>query len=152
MSLLRMVGACFWVGCGWLSGDWICVRVQQHLEDLDKTLQLLQRLEQEISCRRAELEPLYRTLCREGLLSPEAGCFQNLFAPESFSAQETACFRACVSGLGRTEAVQECERLRLYILRFEAFRAESGRLAQTRVSLSRRLGLGAGLAAAIFFL
>lgn len=152
MSLLRMVGACFWVGCGWLSGDWICVRVQQHLEDLDKTLQLLQRLEQEISCRRAELEPLYRTLCREGLLSPEAGCFQNLFAPASFSAQETACFRACVSGLGHTEAVQECERLRLYILRFEAFRAESGRLAQTRVSLSRRLGLGAGLAAAIFFL
>lgn len=152
MSLLRMVGACFWVGCGWLSGDWICVRVQQHLEDLDKTLQLLQRLEQEISCRRAELEPLYRTLCREGLLSPEAGCFQNLFAPASFSAQETACFRACVSGLGHTEAVQECERLRLYILRFEAFRAESGRLAQTRVSLSRRLGLGVGLAAAIFFL
>lgn len=152
MSLLRMVGACFWVGCGWLSGDWICVRVQQHLEDLDKTLQLLQRLEQEIACRRAELEPLYRTLCREGLLSPEAGCFQNLFAPASFSAQETACFRACVSGLGRTEAAQECERLRLYILRFEAFRAESGRLAQTRVSLSRRLGLGAGLAAAIFFL
>lgn len=152
MSLLRMVGACFWVGCGWLSGDWICVRVQQHLEDLDKTLQLLQRLEQEIACRRAELEPLYRTLCREGLLSPEAGCFQNLLAPASFSAQETACFRACVSGLGRTEAVQECERLRLYILRFEAFRTESGRLAQTRVSLSRRLGLGAGLAAAIFFL
>lgn len=152
MSLLRMVGACFWVGCGWLSGDWICVRVQQHLEDLDKTLQLLQRLEKEISCRRAELEPLYRTLCREGLLSPEAGCFQKLFAPASFSAQETACFRACVSGLGHTEAVQECERLRLYILRFEAFRAESGRLAQTRVSLSRRLGLGAGLAAAIFFL
>ena len=111
MSLLRMVGACFWVGCGWLGGDWICVRVRQHLED-----------------------------------------FQNLSPPESFSAQEAACFRACVSGLGRTEAVQECERLRLYILRFEAFRAESGQLAQTRVSLSRRLGLGAGLAAAIFFL
>ena len=114
--------------------------------------QQLRRLEQEISCRRAELGLLYRTLCREGLLSPEAGRFQNLSPPESFSAQEAACFRACVSGLGRTEAVQECERLRLYILRFEAFRAESGQLAQTRVSLSRRLGLGAGLAAAIFFL
>ena len=46
-----MVGACFWVGCGWLGGDWICVRVRQHLEDLDKTLQLLRRLEQEISWR-----------------------------------------------------------------------------------------------------
>lgn len=152
MSLLRVAGACFWVGCGWLGGDCVCVQAQRHLDDLDKALNLLQRLEQEISCRRAELRPLYRVLCREGLVPAEAGCFQKLSPPESFSAREADCFRECVSGLGRTEAVQECERLRLYILRFEAFRAEAGQAAQMRFALARRLGLGAGLAAAILFL
>ncbi len=152
MSLLRVVGACFWVGCGWFYGDGVCVRAQRHLDELDKTLQLLRWLEQEIACRRAELGPLYRTLCREKLVSPEAGNFQQLLPPESFSAREAACFRECVSGLGRTEAVQECDRLRLYIARFETFRAEADRTAQTRFALARRLGLGAGLAAAILFL
>ena len=152
MSLLRVAGACFWIVCGWLGGDCVRVRAQQHLDDLGKTLQLLRRLEQEISCRRAELGSLYRALCREGLVPPEAGSFQKLSPPASFSAREADCFRECVSGLGHTEAVQECERLRLYILRFEAFRAEAEQAVQVRFALARRLGLGAGLATAILFL
>ncbi len=155
MSILRVIGACFWVGCGWFGGDFFCVRAQERLEELDKTLQLLRRLEQEISCRRTDLNMLYQTLFREKLLFGSCdlkGNFRELNAPLSFSEVEVECFRECFSGLGRTEAAQECARLRLYLQRFEQFRAEAEQTVQTNRMLSHRLGLGAGLAAAIFFL
>lgn len=155
MSLLRLVGACFWVVCGWFGGDCFCVQTQTHLDELDKTIELLRRLKQEISCRRTDLNLLYPALRREKALdfcpSP-AESFQTLPAPVSFSKAERICFQECFSGLGHAEAAQECDRLELYLQRFTQFRSTAEKAAQTRFALARRLGLGAGLAAAILFL
>lgn len=155
MSILRVIGACFWVGCGWLGGDFFCVRTQEHLDDLDKTIRLLHRLQQEISCRRTELNALYQDLFREDMLfrdSQSDGCFRTLNAPSSFQKQEADCFYDCFSHLGRAEASQECDRIRFCIQRFEEFREEAEQASKTQLALSRKLGLGAGLAAAILFL
>lgn len=155
MSLLRLVGACFWVVCGWFGGDYFCVQTQNHLDELDKTIELLRRLKQEISCRRTDLNLLYPALHREGTLdfcSIQAESFQTLAAPVSFSEAEKICFQECFSGLGHAEAVQECDRLELYLQRFTQFRSAAEQAAQTRLFLAHKLGLGAGLAAAILFL
>ena len=153
MRFLHEAGLLLLPFCGWLAGDLVQSRRNERLDALQQTIALLQRIRQEILYRRADLQALYRQLCREGILPETAATLQQTPAlSAALTPEEQRCFRECMDGLGRTEAVQECERLRLYILRFEAFRAASGQLAQTRVSLSRRLGLGAGLAAAIFFL
>lgn len=155
MSLLRLVGASFWVVCGWFGGDYFCVQTQNHLDELDKTIELLRRLKQEISCRRTDLNRLYSVLRREGALglcSSQSKNFQTLAAPVSFSETEKICFQECFSGLGRAEAVQECDRLELYLQRFTQFRSAAEQTAQTRLFLAHKLGLGAGLAAAILFL
>ena len=155
MSFLRLVGACFWVICGWFGGDFFCVQTQAHLNELDKTIELLRRLKQEIFCRRTDLNLLYQAFRRENILNfcaSSAENFQTLSAPISFSKAEKICFQECFSGLGHAEAAQECDRLELYLQRFTQFRSAAEQTAQTRFALARRLGLGAGLAAAILFL
>lgn len=155
MSVLRLAGACCWVVCGWFGGDFFCVQTQTHLDALDKTIGLLTRLRQEISCRRTDLNTLYRLLSQEhalDFLPHPAENFQTLEPPPSFSPQEADCFRECFSELGHTEAVQECDRLELFLQRFAQFRETAGQAARTQLTLFRKLGLGAGLAAAILFL
>ena len=51
--------------------------------------------------------------------------------------------------LGRLEAEQECRRLELYQAQFQAALQESEAVARTQSMLSHKLGLAAGLAAAI---
>ena len=58
-------------------------------------------------------------------------------------------FSECFSGLGRLEAEQECRRLELYQAQFQAALQEGEAAAQTQSMLSHKLGLAAGLAAAI---
>ena len=53
------------------------------------------------------------------------------------------------SGLGRLEAEQECRRLELYQAQFQAALQEGEAAARTQSMLSHKLGLAAGLAAAI---
>ena len=53
MKTLRIVGALFWLGCGWCAGDAACRNARRHLEALEETLLLLQRVRQEIDYRGA---------------------------------------------------------------------------------------------------
>lgn len=157
MSALRLAGAALLVVCGWCAGDAARLRTQRHLDELEATVRLLRRLRREIGGRQTDLRRLYAALLCEGELdfagaSGEAGSFQNLAPPPSFSPREAECFRECVSALGRAEAVQECARLDYAIERFEAFRQQAQEESRTRLALARRLGIGAGLTAAVFFL
>ena len=54
MKTLRVVCALFWLGCGWCAGDAACRNARRHLEALEETLLLLQRVRQEMK-RKAEL-------------------------------------------------------------------------------------------------
>ena len=120
---------------------------------MQRTIELLQRIRQEIQYRRADLQSLYRQLCREGLL-PQApgGTLQQLPAPERLSAAEHACFTECFRGLGRAEAAQECERLGYYTARFEDYLQQARRTAQRQAGLPHRLGLAGGMMLALLFL
>ena len=139
--------------CGWLAGDAVQARTALHLTALQHTIELLQRIRQEIQYRRADLQSLYRQLCREGLVPQiPGGTLQQLPAPEQLSAAERACFVECFGNLGRAEAAQECERLGYYTARFEDYLQQTRRTAQRQAGLPHRLGLTGGMILALLFL
>ena len=141
-SLLHGLGLLLLPLCGWLAGDAVQARTTLHLTALQHTIELLQRIRQEIQYRRADLQSLYRQLCREGMLAQtHGGTLQQLPAPERLSAAERACFTECFDGLGRAEAAQECERLGYYTARFEDYLQQARRTAQQQAGLPHRLGL-----------
>lgn len=113
----------------------------------------MQRIRQEIAFRRADLTQLDAQLQREGLLETPAKprALQALAPPKALSEAERACFAECMSGLGRTSAEQECERLDYYIARFQEFLQQAQQQAHARAGLPHRLGLAAGMVLAIFF-
>ena len=151
-GLLRGFGLILLPLCGWLAGDAVQARTALHLAALQRTIELLQRIRQEIQYRRADLQSLYRQLCREGLLPQNpGGTLQQLPAPERFSAAERACFTECFDGLGRAEAAQECERLGYYTARFEDYLQQARRTAQRQAGLPHRLGLAGGMMLALLF-
>ena len=95
MKTLRIVGALFWLGCGWCAGDAACRNARRHLEALEETLLLLQRVRQEIdSLPAARADPsgaglLYRVLFghwtgggRAGMPAADvlSGAVQGIFA------------------------------------------------------------------------
>ncbi len=150
--LLRGLGLLLLPLCGWLAGDAVQAKTALHLVALQRTIAILQRIRQEIQYRRADLQSLYRQLCREGLL-PQApgGILQQLTAPWQLSAAERACFTECFGGLGRAEAAQECERLDYYTARFEDYLQQARRTAQRQAGLPHRLGLAGGMMLALLF-
>ena len=152
--IFRICGAFLLPLCGWLTGDAFQQKTREHLRALEHCIQLLQRIRQEIDFRRADLAQLYLRLQREGLLAaaPVPGTLQALPAPDALSAAEQQCFAECMSGLGRTEAAQECERLDYYIARFQEYQQQAERAEQVQAGLPHRLGLAAGMVLAIFFL
>lgn len=155
MRALRWAGALLLVLCGWCAGEAHRRSVCAHGDDLRRTQALLQRIRQEIAYRHVELNRLYRQLCAEGfcrLPGKPAESFQQLAPPGTFSAEERACFTECMSGLGRTEAQQECERLDYYIQRFADFRQAAQKKEQEAAALDRRVGLAAGAMLALLFL
>lgn len=152
-SFLRGFGLLLLPLCGWLAGDAVQAQTALHLAALQHTIGLLQRIRQEIRYRRADLQSLYRQLCREGQLPQiPGGTLQQLPAPERLSAAERACFTECFGGLGRAEAAQECERLGYYTARFEEYLQQVRRTAQRQVGLPHRLGLAGGMMLALLFL
>lgn len=153
MNLLHLMGTLLFPLCGWLLGDAVQIQTNAHLAALRKTIELLQRIRQEILYRRTDLKELYRQLCREGILPQRSGIIslQQLPAPELLSRTERICFEECFSGLGRTEAAQECERLAYYEMRFTEYLRQAQCTAQTRAGLPHRLGLAGGLMLALFF-
>ena len=152
-SLLRGFGLILLPLCGWLAGDAVQARTALHLTALQRTIELLQRIRQEIQYRRADLQSLYRQLCREGLVPQiPGGTLQQLPAPEQLSAAERACFVKCFGNLGRAETAQECERLGYYTARFEDYLQQVRRTAQRQAGLPHRLGLAGGMMLALLFL
>lgn len=150
MRALRFVCALFWLGCGWCAGDAACQTTRRHLAALEETLLLLQRVRQEIGYRRTDLAVLFRRLKQEGLIAGES--FQALCPPPGLTRPERRCYIECFSGLGRTEAEQECQRLEFYQERFTTFLQQAQERARPQLELGRKLGLAAGLAAAILCL
>ena len=136
-GLLRGFGLFLLPLCGWLAGDAVQARTTLHLAALQRTIELLQRIRQEIQYRRADLQSLYRQLCREGLLAQTPG---------------GTCFTECFCGIGRAEAAQECERLSYYTARFEDYLQQARRTAQRQAGLPHRLGLAGGMMLALLFL
>ncbi len=152
-SLLRGFGLLLLPLCGWLVGDAVQAKTTLHLTALQHTIELLQRIRQEVQYRRADLQSLYRQLCREGFVPQiPGGTFQQLPAPERLSAAERACFAECFGGIGRAEAAQECERLGYYTARFEDYLQQARRTAQQQTGLPHRLGLAGGMMLALLFL
>ena len=152
-SFLHGLGLLLLPLCGWLAGDAVQAQTTLHLAALQGTITLLQRIRQEIQYRRADLQSLYRQLCREGVLAQtHDGTLQQLPAPEQLSATERACFTECFGGLGRAEAAQECERLDYYTARFEDYLQQARRAAQRQAGLPHRLGLAGGMMLALLFL
>lgn len=121
--MLRVFGALLLPLCGWLTGDAFQQRTREQLCALEWSIRLLRRIRQEIAFRRADLTQLDAQLQREGLLETPAKprALQALAPPKALSEAERACFAECMSGLGRTSAEQECERLDYYIARFQEF-------------------------------
>lgn len=153
MNALHLAGLLLFPVCGWLLGDAVQARTRAHLAALQHTILLLQRVRQEITFRRADLQGLFRQLCREGVLRADPGTqtLQQLTAPAALTQAERACFAECFSGLGRTEAAQECQRLTYYIARFEEFLQQAQRMARQQAGLPQKLGLAAGLMLALVF-
>ena len=150
--MLHILGALLLPLCGWLAGDAIQARTVQHLAALQRCLALLERIRQEVAFRRADLQQLYAELCREGILESGARCLQEAPPPEGLTREEQQCFRTCMSGLGRAEAQQECQRLALYITQFETFRDDLTPRLNVTMELAHKMGLSVGLAAAILLL
>lgn len=151
-SSLHGFGALCLVLCGWCAGDGICVRASEHQQALQKTIELLDRIRREVEFRRADLASLFVRLQREGLVGQAAGSLQELEPFPQLSRREKAAFRNCMAGLGRAEAQQECQRLVLYITQFEAFRDDLVPRLNVTMELAHKMGLAAGLAAAILLL
>ena len=152
-GFLRGFGLILLPLCGWLVGDAVQARTTLHLTTLQHTIELLQRIRQEIQYRRADLQSLYRQLCREDLVPQiPGGTLQQLAAPWQLSAAERACFVECFGNLGRAEAAQECERLGYYTARFEDYLQQARRTVQRQAGLPHRLGLAGGMMLALLFL
>ena len=119
----------------------------------ERTVELLQRIRQEIAYRRLDLEQLQRCLVQEKLLESDAAPkLQEIPAPERFDDAERLCFEQCFAGFGQSEAAQECERLDYYSARFEAFLHQAQQKAASGQGLPCRLGLAAGAVAALILL
>ena len=153
MQLFHWAAAALLLLCGWLTGSAFQVRTEQHILQLQRTVELLQRIRQEIAYRRLDLEQLQRCLVQEKLLESDAAQkLQEIPAPERFDDAERLCFEQCFAGLGQSEAAQECERLDYYSARFEAFLHQAQQKAASGQGLPCRLGLAAGAVAALILL
>ena len=149
--LFRIFGALLFLLCGWLAGDAVRQKTDRHLRALEQTLLLFQRLRQEIYYRRTDLQQLYFCLQQEELVpAAEAGqSLQQLQPPDALSQEEQRVFEECISGLGRAEADQECERMEYYIARFQDSLHQAQTAAQAQAGLPQKLGLAAGAVLAL---
>ena len=93
MRLFHWAAAALLLLCGWLTGSAFQARTEQHILQLQRTVELLQRIRQEIAYRRLDLEQLQRCLVQEKLLESDAAPkLQEIPAPERFDDAERLCF------------------------------------------------------------
>ena len=149
--LFHVLGVLLFPLCGWFAGDAFRQKTDMHLQALRMTLELFQQIRQEIAFRRADLQQLCRQLQREGVLPQMESSYllQEFPPPEELLPAEKACFAECISGLGKTEAQQECERLDYYIARFQDYRHQAQQTAQKQAGLPQKLGFAAGAVVAL---
>ena len=151
--MLRAMGALCLALCGWCCGAAAAQRASLHRQTLEQTLQLLERITQEIRYRKLPLDAVLAALRREGacplLGLPACAGLQRLPAPEVLTPAEQACFRECFSGLGHGSGAQECRRLACYRDRFGRMQAEAREQERQARQLYPRLGLAAGAMLAI---
>lgn len=154
MQLFHWAGAALLPLCGWLTGTAFQAKAQQHIAQLQRTVELLQRIRQEIAYRRPDFAQLLRCLLQEDLLADfePADTLQQLAPPGLFTPEERLCFSRCFAGLGQREAAQECERLEYYTARFTEFLLRAQRQTEAKAGLPGRLGLAAGMVLALLFL
>ena len=62
MRLFHWTAAALLLLCGWLTGSAFQARTEQHILQLQRTVELLQRIRQEIAYRRLDLEQLQLSL------------------------------------------------------------------------------------------
>ena len=104
MRLFHWAAAALLLLCGWLTGSAFQARTEQHILQLQRTVELLQRIRQEIAYRRLDLEQLQRCLVQEKLLESDAAPkLQEIPAPERFDDAERLCFEQCFAGLGKAK-------------------------------------------------
>lgn len=153
MRWLRCVGVLLLPLCGWLTGDAYRQWDLLHVQELETTIALLQRIRQEILFRRVDLAGIYDILYSEGVLKdqPEEGTLQTLLPPGVFSVEERRCFLECMQGLGKRCAEQEAQRLEYYLERFAAFREQAVRATDAQAGLPHKLGFAAGAVLALVF-
>lgn len=157
VSILRLAGGLLLAIGGWFAGDLRRQRLAERCRCLEAILWLLARLEQEIDYRHRDLNRLYRDLQAEAAQGPlgeslrPGGSFQTAEAPAWLEPEEQSCFLACMSGLGRTAAEQECVRLAYYQKRFGDFLKDAA-ACRDAASLDRKLGLAAGGMLALWLL
>ena len=153
MQIFHLLGAALLPVCGWLAGAAFQAGAEWHIEQLQQTVELLQQIRQEVAYRRPDLDQLVRCLVQQKLLdTTSAQKLQELAAPESFTKAEKLCFVQCFSGIGRSEAAGECERLSYYLAQFEGFLRRAKKEAADRAGLPYRLGLAAGAVLALALL
>jgi hypothetical protein len=163
--LLRGGGAALLTFCGWYAGLLHQRGVRAHRVELEQAERLLLRIRQEIEYRHRALDELYRALLQEGpegtiacFAPPDAqkpqenASFRSLRPPQSFSAEERACFAECMAELGHTEARQECDRLQFYVERFAQFRLRAVEAERKAAALDRKLGFAGGATLALLLL
>lgn len=150
-TALRLAAAALLTLCGFCAGDTRRQKRSARRRILEEIMGLLMRLRQEIACRRTDLNQLYQTLTSEyppdSLLKNiflQGSCFQKLPPPDLLEKEQAACFSECFSGLGRTDAKQECARLDYYLQRFNDFLTKARQDEQLSLNLDRRLGLAVG--------
>jgi stage III sporulation protein AB len=164
--LLKGSGAALLTFCGWYAGLLHQRSVRAHRAELEQAERLLVRIRQEIEYRHRALDELYRVLIKEGTEESMAcfapqnpqekdaanASFRSLRPPQSFSAEEKACFMECVAELGHTEAKQECDRLNFFVEQFEQFRLRAMEAERKAAALDRKLGFAGGALLALLLL
>ena len=131
---LHGIGAVCLVFCGWCVGDGVCIRAEAHRQALQKTIALLERIRREIEFRRTDLRALLCAMQREGLVGQAEHSLQTLAPDPALTRREQNAFRACMAGLGRAEAAQECQRFR------QSLHRSCGKRTSFRISLALRWG------------
>ncbi len=165
--MIKLAGGCLLALAGWFGGVAFCEQVTTHRATLVETLALLKTLEEEISCRRANLNHLYQRIasenrfprlgfCRDtqdGQVNEDAqAMFSSLRPPSCFTGEESDLFLACFTRLGHAGAVQECEQLARYRKRFEVFYQCAVKAEREALAIDRKIGLALGSMLAIVLL
>ena len=104
MRLFHWAAAALLLLCGWLTGSAFQARTEQHILQLQRTVELLQRIRQEIAYRRLDLEQLQRCLVQEKLLESDAAPkLQEIPAPERFDDAERLALSSALPALAKAK-------------------------------------------------